>query len=469
MKTNFLGGAYSAHSKTMACNRLLNMYPEMIPEGGKEPGALIGCPGFQSLYYLGATVSLRGGFASSDGNLYVVADNLLYQITPKFLTISVVGTLDSGSGLVSMADNGVQLGIVDGITGYTYTYATATFAKITDPDFPHGCEQLGYGDTYGIAIDPGTQQFFISSSNDFTAWSALDFTSAEGSPDKALSIIVDHRELWVGGRDSTEVFQNTGNADFPYERVSGGFIEQGVGAVHSVVKMDNSVFWLGGGKNGSGIVWRAEGYQPTRVSNHGVERAISQYSRIDDAYAFAYEQEGHSFYVLIFPSGPGCWVYDPATKLWHERSGFKDGVETLYPITFHVHFEGKNVVGHRDNGRVYILDLDNHSYGTEDRKVLRSFRLAHNEADPYSIGEVVVDMEPGVGNSLPPGDDPMLTLRVSKDGGKSFKMMKRARMGKIGETNNRVVFRCLGQAVDWVLEVSTTDPVPVVMLGAYIT
>lgn len=469
MKTTFLGGAYSAHSKTMACNRLVNMYPEMIPDGGKEPGALIACPGFKSLYFLGAAVSLRGGFASSDGNLYVVADNKLYLITAGFYSITIIGTLDHGSGPVSIEDNGAQLGIVDGIAGYTYTYASATFAKITDPDFPNGCKQLGYGDTYGIVIDPGTQQFFISSPNDFTAWNPLDFSSAEGSPDKALSLVVDHRELWIGGQNSTEVFQNTGNADFPYERVSGGFIEQGVGAIYTVVKMDNSIFWLGGGRNGSGIVWRAEGYQPVRVSNHGVEKAISSYSKIDDAFAFAYEQEGHSFYVLIFPTAEACWCYDAATKLWHERTGFADGHETLYPLTFHVNFSGKNVVGHRSNGHIYTLDADTHTYGEEHRLALRSFRLAHKEFDPYSVGELTIDMEPAVGNSLPPGDDPKLDLRVSKDGGMSFGPVKRAKMGKIGESQNRVVYRRLGQAVDWVLEVSTTDPVRVVMLGAYIT
>lgn len=469
MKTTFLGGAYSARSPSMACNRLVNAYPEVIPEGGKEPGALIGCPGFDPLYYLGATVSLRGGFASSDGNLYVVGDNVLYKITSGFSSITAIGTLDSGAGPLSIEDNGVQLGVVDGIAGYTYTYSTATFAKITDPDFPNGCKQLAYGDTYGIAIDPGTQQFFISGPNDFAAWSALDFASAEGSPDKALSIVVDHRELWIGGQNSTEVFQNTGNADFPYERVQGGFIEQGVGAIYSVVKMDNSIFWLGGGRNGSGIIWRAEGYRPIRVSNHGVEKAIASYSRFDDAFGFAYEQEGHSFYVLVFPSGGACWCYDAATKEWHERANHEGGEFTLYPLTFHTYFGHKNVVGHRSNGRIYTLNLNNNSYGPDERKVLRSFRLKHNEADPYSIGELVIDMEPGVGNSSGPGSDPQLMLRVSKNGGISFGPVRKAKIGKIGEHNTRVVYRRLGQAVDWVLEVSVTDPVDVVMLGAYVT
>lgn len=467
MKTQFLGGAYVARSSNAAANRLVNAYPEQIPEGGKEPAALIGCPGLRRMYYLGDSVGIRGMIAGSDGKFYAVAGNQLWQVTVAFGGATAVGTLNSGSGPVSMADNGTQLAIVDGVAGYTWTFGTSTFATISDPDFPNGCTHIAYQDTYGIVVDPGTQTFKISASNDFTSWAALDFAAAEGDPDKALVPLVDHRELWIFGEVSTEVFYNSGNADFPFERVQGGYIEHGIAAVHSAVKLDNSVFWLAKNKAGGAVVLRVVGYQPQIISTHAVSYAIEQYGDVSDAYAYGYQQEGHAFYVLVFPSAGACWVFDSATSLWHERGGFADGEYTAYPVSCHAYFGGKNLVGHRDNGRIYTLELDEYDYDDQPRKVLRSWRIPFNEENEVETNELVIGMETGVGITTWQGSDPQMMLRVSKDGGHTWPVERWAPVGKIGERGRGVRWRRVACAADTVLEVSITDPVKVVMTGAY--
>ena len=48
MKTPILGGAYTARSVNAADNRMINLFPEIVPEGGKEPAFLqrrAGLPG----------------------------------------------------------------------------------------------------------------------------------------------------------------------------------------------------------------------------------------------------------------------------------------------------------------------------------------------------------------------------------------------------------------------------------------
>ena len=45
MKTPILGSAYVARSVNAADARMVNLYPEIVPEGGKEPAFLTRCPG----------------------------------------------------------------------------------------------------------------------------------------------------------------------------------------------------------------------------------------------------------------------------------------------------------------------------------------------------------------------------------------------------------------------------------------
>lgn len=467
MKMAFLGGAYVGRSPNVAANRLVNMYPEKVPEGGKEPAALVNCPGLAYLYFLGVNTNIRSMFAASDGALYVVAGSTVYRIAKAFVSASVIGTISTGSGYVSIADNGGQLSFVDGVAGYTYNFATTVFAQIVDPDFPNGCKRIAYQDTYGVVISPGTQRFFISGPGDFTTWNPLDFSSAEGDPDKAISLLVDHRELWIFGEDSTEVFYNSGNADFPFERIQGGYMEVGCAAVNSVAKLDNSVFWLGKNKNGGAIVWRAVGYQPQRVSTHAIEFAIEQYGDVSTAYAVTYQQEGHAFYMLMFPSAGKTLVFDAATSLWHERAGFVNGQFAQYPISCHAYYGGKNLVGHISNGRVYSFDLANHAYDDQPRKCLRSWRMAHNETKNITCSELIVDGESGVGLPSGQGSDPQMMLRISKNGGLTFHVERISSFGKIGEFGRRAIWRRLGRGRDFVFEISVTDPVKVSLTGAY--
>jgi hypothetical protein len=49
MKTPILGGTYVARSVNAADSRMVNIFPEVIPEGGKEPAFLQRAPGLKLL------------------------------------------------------------------------------------------------------------------------------------------------------------------------------------------------------------------------------------------------------------------------------------------------------------------------------------------------------------------------------------------------------------------------------------
>jgi hypothetical protein len=303
-----------------------------------------------------------------------------------------------------MADNGTQIFIAANPDGYIYNSLNDTFVPITDPDFP-GAVTVGYLDGYFVFNEPNSQRVWITSLFDGTSIDALDFASAEAAPDNLVALIVDHREAWLFGTNSTEVWYNSGDPDFPLTRIQGAYNEIGCVAPYSVAKMDNSVFWLGADARGQGIVYRAQGYQAARVSTHAVEFAIQQYDNMTDAFAYTYQQDGHMFYVLIFPSADTTWVYDAATGAWHERAGFKTGQFTRHRSNCHTSFNGVPIVGDYENGNLYAFDLSVYADNNVAQKWLRSWRAlptGANNLNRTAQHTLQIDCETGVG--LPGAD-----------------------------------------------------------------
>jgi len=370
MKTPILGGTYVARSVNAADARMVNLFPEVIPEGGKEPGFLNRAPGLQFLANMGDG-PIRGLWQFG-GYGYAVSGETLYKIDSIWNT-TAIGTVSGSSGPVSMSDNGTQLFIACNGPSFIYNSLTLAFAQITDPDFP-GAVTVGYLDGYFVFNEPNSQRLWITQLLDGQSIDPLDFASAEGSPDGLVAILIDHREAWLFGTNSVEVWYDSGATDFPLTPVQGAFNEVGCIAAFSVAKLDNGIFWLGADARGRGIVYRANGYTAQRVSTHAVEWQIQQYGNLSDAIAYTYQQDGHSFYVLIFPSANTTWVFDVSTNLWHERAAFINGSFTRHRSNCQMSFNNEIVVGDHELGNIYAFDLNTFSDNGEVQKWLRSWR-----------------------------------------------------------------------------------------------
>ena len=471
MKTPILGSSYVARSINAADNRMVNLFPEVIPEGGKEAGFLSRCPGLKYLQTVG-TGPVRGLWAhqTNGSDFYVASGQEFYKISSLTGTPTLLGTI-SGTGPVSIADNGTQLFIACNPDSYIYNETLNTFAQITDIDFP-GAVTVGYLDGYFVFNEPDSQKFWVTQLFEGTQVDPLDFASSEGSPDGLVGIIVDHREVWLFGTDSVEVWYDAGLADFPLARIQGAFNEIGCVAAFSIAKLDNGLFWLGTDARGQGIVYRANGYTGQRISTHAIEYAIAQYGNISDAVAYTYQQEGHAFYVLTFPSGNATWVYDVATQAWHERAGWDNGEFTRHRSNCQCNFGGNIIVGDYENGNIYTFDLDVYADNSGIQKWLRSWRAiptGQNTLKRSSQHNLQLDCEAGVGINSGQGEDPQVMLRWSDDGGHTWSNEYWQSIGKIGQYFKRCIWRRLGMTLklrDRVYEVSGTDPVKITILGA---
>lgn len=464
----FIGPAYQLHSLNADGQRCVGLFPEINESQQARPGevgALVSTPGLRLLATIGSG-PIRGLWLASWGTLYLVSGTGLYSVDTAW-SGTLLGSLYTSTGRVGMADNGTTLVVVDGANGYDLT--GTTFApRSVDNGFTGGTN-VGFLDGLLVSNQPGTQYFWISGS--YTdAVDGLDFAAAEGSPDVLVTNLVSNRDLWNFGATSTEVFFDSGNADFPIERIQGAFIEHGCAAKWSPAKLDNTVFWLGGDERGNGTVWAARGYQPQRISTHAIEIAIQGYSRIDDATAYTYQQDGHGFYVLNFPSGGTTWVYDTATNLWHERVWLNAlGEEARHRADCHAFAYGTHVVGDWETGNIYELDPDTLTDNGDEILRLRTAPHLTNELNRVFYHSFQLDAEAGTGtDGTNQGNDPQLMLQWSDDGGHSWSNEHWVSLGKIGQTKARAIWRRLGQSRDRVFRVKMTDPARLTIFGAEI-
>lgn len=473
----FIGPSYEGRSKNIDDQRCVNLYPEVNemntgPDG--EKFSLVSVPGKNSLVMLPKSIQ-RGSWVANEV-LYVVYGNTLYSVANNFTYISL-GTLATSSGPVSMADDGFNLVLVDGVRGYDYNLTSGQFVDIAtsiNPNFP-GADVVVVQDTYFIFNVPGTNQFFfsgITANPNATALiffnSPIDVGSKEGASDIISSLCTAHQNLWIFGKETIEVWYDAANPiGVPFSQISGVFIQQGCAAAFSVVKIDNTIFWLGRNKEGQGIVYSANGYIPQRISTNAVEISIQSETDLSGATAYAYQENGHNFYALNVPGLSKTWVFDTLTHFWHERAYLNNGVLERDRGAFYSFAYGKKIVGDYQTGNLY--ELTDAVYSDNGNPLARIRRAPHivNKKNRIFCHSFQLDIESGVGiDGTGQGVDPQAMLKFSNDGGHTWSDEFWASMGAIGRTFRQVVWRRLGQARDRIYEITITDPVKVIIVGA---
>lgn len=459
----FVGGAYAGRSLNQNPQECVNFFLETDQEGGKSPIALYGTPGLKVWYDIATNYTIGNpevrGMIVFDSKLWVVVGDVLFAITSG-LSVTNIGTLNTSSGIVKMIENGLQVMIVDDGDGYVYTLSGGLFTEISDLDFPASVLGLTCQDGYGVVSTKGDDTFFISGLLNFMSWDALDFSSAEGSPDKAIDILNDHRELWIFGERSTEIFYDSGSADFPFERVQGAFLEIGCASSWCAAKLDNSVYWL----TNYGTLVKAEGYNPQVVSTRQIEWQWKDYTW-SDAIGFAYHWEGHAFYQITFPTDGKTWVYDASNGSWHRRTSYPNNGR--HRANCYVFFNGKHLVGDFANGIIYELDFATYTDNSETISRWRTTQVTNEKDVNLFVHSVQVDYEAGTGLVSGQGSDPQAMLQFSTDGGHTWSSETWQSIGGyVGEYSRRSIWRRLGVGRNWALKVTMTDPVKWVITGA---
>lgn len=468
MKVPFVGPSYEMDALSFGVQQSLNIYPILAEvQNTKSVAALRGCPGLVEFANIGGG-PIRNGIASTAQRAFFVSGQDFYEVLADGSSVNH-GSLNTQVNRVSMAENPFQVIVVDGQDGWIFTKATNAWAQITDPDFPT-TSSVDFEDGYFIAVDDNTQDFYISAINDGTSWDALDFAAVESSPDNTISVLSDKGNVWFFGNRSTEAYQNTGAAAFPFERIPGAVIQIGCAAKFTPARFDNTIVWLGVDEQGQGLVVRANGYDAERISTQAIEKLINSATDLSDSFSWVYYEQGHLFYCLQIRELDTTLVYDAATGQWHERM-YKNPVTNtreLHRGSCQVFFAGKNLVGDRETGKVYDMSLEYYSDDGDEQIRERTSPHYQDEKRLLSFSSFELDLEIGIGLNTGQGSDPQIMLQYSDDGGRNWSSEIWQTIGKQGAFSNRVVWRQLGRARDRVFRVRVSDPVFLQINEAYV-
>lgn len=461
MKIPFATNSYKSPSLPISAQRVVNMYAEREPPDAKTDVAVFGHPGIVEFATCG--VGPVRGAHKMGGIAYFVSGTRLYSVSATGVSLDLGGSV-TGTGPVSMDDNGTQLVITNGVNGYIYS-VLGGFALITDTDF-NDSETVQFFDQRFYFDWKDTNKFFGSDLLDGTSYSALMFASAETRPDNVKAVVLNKQILLVLGDNTIEPWQNVGSANFPLERVPGVVIERGLAAPRATAKDDNSVFFLGDDRR----FYRLDGLTPVGISTPAIDAEWQGYSIVSDAYCFSYPWNGHKFVIVHFVAANKTWAYDIATGYWHERESWDINGRSLgrWRANCHLTCYDKELIGDAYSGKVGYLSATTYTeFGTTTQGLVTSPPI-HSDRKRLFIPRLEMDIEAGVGITTGQGSNPQWMLRISRDGGRTYgtrQIWKSA--GAAGAYRTRLRWLKNGQAREWVFELTTSDPVKRTIIAAH--
>lgn len=437
-----IGPSYHLADRKAAVQSAVNCFVQKLDGDNLM---LASAPGRVQIADLGGDIR---GSHNAEGRWFVAAGTSLYEVATDG-TATLRGSLP-GSGFVGMAHNGTQLAIVTGDHLYILTLGSNVMTQVLAAGW-RGSDDVHEIDGYFIFVDPDTEQFYLSAIDDGTTLDALDFSSADSAPDNVLTHRVLHRQLWLMGSRTSEIWVDSGDEAFPFVRYNSYTVEVGVAGKRAAVNAADTLFFIGQTSRGTGLVYMVVGNQPQRVSTLAVEEALAGSTDLSQATMWAYQVQGHEFIGINAPGLSSTWVFDAATRVWHERAEWLGGwVQDR--VKLHTFVGGEQFCGDSD-GKLYRLD------DAED--TLAGLPLVRERTWPHLIAQ---SLEPVAYRCLElacaTGHGGNMTLEVSNDGGSVWGAPLLRSLGAVGQRMQRVSWYRLGSARNRVFRLRCSDAVP---------
>lgn len=473
-RIELISSAYAGRSVIASGQECVNLYAEINQADPQAPAQVTYYPTPGTVLYVDPNFarSARGAYTTSIGtSYYVVGPNVYYVLNNQ--TVVLVGNIADRLSQVYMVDNGLTVVLVDGVNGYVIDISTNAFAQITDPNF-YGADFVALLDTFYIFNNPATNQFYISISNaDFTllstigAFDPLDIAAKAGFNDPIVGIASVHRELWLIGNRTTEVWIGTGAADFYFQQQQGAYINHGCAAQYSIATMDVLLFFIMQDQQGNGIVVQGQGYDLTEISTPRIVSEFKSYITLADAISFCFQLGDHAFYAVIFPTANKGWLYEVKTKQWSEWNWCDDDGNFLRPRANCCMFAyGVILVGDWENGKLLKLTLD--VFKDEDQPIIRVRTFPHltDNNQKVSYNSFQADME--VGTIIDQEADPMVSLSWSDDKGVTYGNPIDQSLGKTGNYLAVPSWNRLGQARDRIFKLQWSADCVTALNGGFV-
>lgn len=442
-------------------------------ENGRQPLAVLGLPGLVRHVATG-DIPARGVFVKK-GTLtfYVAVGNQVLSVLPN-KAMTTIATLTTDSGPVWMADNGAQLFINDGVTPLIYTYTTGLSTLITDGDYQTGGRGAVFIEGRFVVYTvsgPNTGRCYFSDQYNGLAWDALNFITPSAKPTGIIGIDRLASDLVVRGQGSIEWFSGTPTpvaGALGFQPAASANTEVGCIGEQGSAKVGQRYFFVGESE-GMASIYEINGYKiGDPISFPAIDEELSK-RQLANAICTGYVVSGHPLFQITIPADSRAaavtWIYDAMTKQWSKRGSHN---RPYYRGLFAVSTNSTIYATDAFNGNLYRMDPQSYD---EDGELLEcEVTSTHllKEGDGFTVNTVQVDVETGLGNPLPPGDNPHALLQVSKDGGKTWCIERYLTLGKMGHYHARARETAFGWGRDWAFRLRITDPIPRRIAGAYL-
>lgn len=366
------------------------------------------------------------------GSLFGVSGTSLYEEATNRGTVT-------GSGYSSLAGYEDILFVNAGED--IHSWDGSTFSSLTFPDSADVIK-IVVGASRLVAIRKDTAKIYWSGILNTTI-DALNFATAENEPDRLVDMLYIGDRLVLFGSKTVEFWPATGDSDLPFAPLPGATFQIGCKATGLAQEFNRGFIWIT--SNNEVCV----NDQNNIVSSSDLQVAISKST---NTQLFTFYIDGNEFAAIKLDNE--TWVYSSRTGVW---STFESYGETNWVCQC---YENGYFGSTKDGvllqwGETNHLDLE----GPLERRV-RAWQPLTSE--PFNVGNIQVKANTGHTPFIT-GEyaDPVVELRTSKDGGRTWQNWKAKSMGAQGSYRTRLVWGSMGLFgfPGLMVEIRNSDPV----------
>lgn len=451
---NLTGGDYQHKSRPLSNQVTRNFWPQVQANPKtKSPYVLNAFYGLKPWASPAITGRNRGEL-ENQGLFYKVTGTKLYRVSSNG-THTELGTIP-GSNRCIMWAMGAQIIVVNG-SGSAYIWDGTTLTKNESPniEFPRSVSVLNSQALY----DDGTGQGWrVSDVGQPLVINGLNNASAESESDELIRTYAFKDTAYFMGSKTIEPWYNSGQGNPPFDKIQGGIISIGLGALNSVAHDDDFIYLFGSDKQVHTLTGGVSSID-TVISTPAMAKQFQDYAVTSDAIGWTMKLEGQPFYCLTFPVQNVTWVYPKGGEWFQWGTGLTGRIRA----DGYVNVFGKHLVSDYQSGNIYELDAQTHTDAGQPIVRVRDSAPIHGgllkaDGKEFEINSLEIILETGVGLTAGQGVDPRIGISVSRNGGKSFGTERFLKCGTLGQIVT-VKTGPWGRFKECVIRVRCSDPI----------
>jgi hypothetical protein len=356
--------------------------------------------------------------------VFAVYGNDLYENA-----VGLIGTMSTtpGQSDPEIADNGYEAIVCTGDRLYKKSFSTGGVSRIyfnngSTYDIP-ACSVTFIDGYFVAAVNHSADNedgVYVSALYNGSSWGILDYAKAEFSSDRVIKVAACNGLLYVFGTTSTEIWQNVGDPNYPFQPVQGAKYTFGLHCRNSLVIINGSIYGYFRNQNGEYGIYRINGLQFDIISTPDMSAYLNSQEVIFQTRhcGITYSIGGNNFYQITFRNSGipvRSFLYNDVSGSW---SRTKSGSQT-----FHIGGRSFSFAGYQyitDNryatNKVYTLSPDSYRDDqTANTRELIGNHIFLPDRGAFTVRAMSLDMEHGVNTN------PMTVyLSLSRDGGHTF-------------------------------------------------